>query len=121
MLTLEWHLELLEEIRTRHKAWIADGLPQDSPESEEEQAPDAIMEDAGPKEEEEDEGEEDPMPLATGFAMPDVLTEFEVTQAKEAAEQQDILDSIRSEAEVEANCRFLWHGQQMTHSQGHGV
>ena len=55
------------------------------------------MEDVEPKEEEEedgDAGEVDPAPPNVGFAMVDVLAEFEVAQKEEASEQQDILDSV---------------------------
>ena len=45
---------------------------------------------------------------AAGFAIEDTMTEFEVAQAEEAAEQRAILDSIQSETEVEANRCFLW-------------
>ena len=112
MLPPECRFKLLEEIRARREARIAAGLPPDSPEQQEEeeeqeqedaeqQALDAAMEDTAP----EEEGEADPAPPAAGFGMADAPGEFEVAQAEEAAEQQAILDSIRSEAKVEANLR----------------
>lgn len=45
------------------------------------------------------------------FGMADVLAEFKVAQAKRAVEQHAILDSVFSEAEVEANCHFLREAQ----------
>jgi hypothetical protein len=47
-------------------------------------------------------------PALAGFNMPEALAEYKVVWAKEAAEQQAILESIQSKAEVEANHRFLW-------------
>lgn len=102
-------MELLAEIQARHAARIAADLPPDSleqaaEEQAEQQVPDA---DIQPEEEEEVQGKADPTPPAAGFGMSATLTEFEVAQAEEAAEQQTILDSIHLEAEVKANYRYL--------------
>ena len=50
-----------------------------------------------PKKELEEEEEEE-----------DLVVEVEVAQAAEAAEQQAILESLQSEAEVEGNCHILY-------------
>jgi hypothetical protein len=39
--------------------------------------------------------------------MANARATFEVVQAEKAMEQQAILDSIRSDTEVEANCRYI--------------
>ena len=84
-------MELLTEIQSRRGARIAVGLLPDSPKEEE---PDADIKDLEPRKEEEEEGKADLAPLAAGFGMSDALTELEVAQAEEAAEQQAIVDSI---------------------------
>lgn len=81
-------------------------------EGEEEEDDAEVEEEQVEAEEEEDDAEpekeeEDPAPPAAGFGMPEALAELEVAQAAEAAEQQAILDSLHSEAEVEANRRIL--------------
>ena len=68
---------------------------------------DAEMEEVEPWNEEEEQAEVDPVLEQVGFGMDDALAEFEVAQAKEAAEQHAILQCIQSEAKVEANCCFL--------------
>lgn len=97
MLTPERRLQLLEEIRARHAARFAVGLPLDSPEREEEEEDDkqqAGDDDEGeqhqakqspktepqPMEEEAVESEEEAEPAA-GFAM----AECEVAQVTEMA------------------------------------
>lgn len=57
-------------------------------------------------EEPSDEEDEAPVPEQARFGIEDALAEFELAQAKEATEQQAILDSIQSKTEVEANRRF---------------
>ena len=76
MLTSERRLQLLEEIQTRHAAWIAVNLPPDSLEHEEEeqQASEAHMEG-------EEEVGADPTPPATRFGIGDAQAEYGVTQA----------------------------------------
>lgn len=39
--------------------------------------------------------------------MDDTLTEFEVAQEEKVVEQQVIFESIQTELEVAANCRYL--------------
>ena len=43
-----------------------------------------------------------------GFAMADAFAKFEAAQPEEASEQKAFLDSIQSEADVEANRRILF-------------
>lgn len=73
-------------------------------EEEVEQAPDAMMKAA--KEEEEGEAEPALRIAQDGISMDNALGEFEASQVEEMAEQQVILDSIRSE-EVEENRHYI--------------
>ncbi|XP_073357742.1 uncharacterized protein [Aegilops tauschii subsp. strangulata] len=73
---------LLEEIRGKREAWITVGLPPDLSEPEEDEVVKEEEVDSTMKADEAD-------PVLTGFGMPEALTEYE------------------SEAEVEANRRFL--------------
>jgi hypothetical protein len=122
MLTPERRLELLEKTRARRAARIAvglhpDSLEQEEKEEEQKQVPNAGMEDAKPEEEKENQGKADLTPPDAGFSMADALAKFEVAQAEEATEQQAILDSIRSEAEVgETAASSTRHGRSATNS-----
>ncbi|KAE8769914.1 putative laccase-11 [Hordeum vulgare] len=96
-LTPERHLQIEAEIRARRATRIDAGLPPDSSKTKEE-------------EEEEDEQQEQPEAMeeeAPGLSMAKAEAEFAVAQPKEMTEQQAILDSIRDEAEVEANRRLI--------------
>ncbi|KAE8805499.1 hypothetical protein D1007_18423 [Hordeum vulgare] len=75
-------------MKARRAACIAAGLPPESSETKTEQ-PEAMEEDA------------------PGLSMAEVEAKFAVTQSEKMAEQQVILDSIREEAEVEANRRLI--------------
>ncbi|KAE8814095.1 putative laccase-11 [Hordeum vulgare] len=107
---------VLEEIRTRHTARIAVGLPSDSPEPEEdEEEQQSILvkvaypeeEDTGDwKEDETEELKEEPSPVA-GFDMEDAMAEFVAAQTTKIGEPQTILESSRDEAYVEAKSRFI--------------
>ncbi|KAE8807147.1 Auxin response factor 4 [Hordeum vulgare] len=55
--------------------------------------------------------EEDPEEEASGLSMTKAEAEFAVAQSKKMTEQQAILDSIRDEAEMEANRRLIWQRQ----------
>ncbi|KAE8795090.1 hypothetical protein D1007_30030 [Hordeum vulgare] len=81
-LTPERRLQIEAEIQACCAARTDAGLPLDSPEQEEE-------------------------PKAAGLSMAEAEAEFAVAQSKEMTEQQAILDSIRDEAEVEANRRLI--------------
>ena len=103
MLAPERRLELLEEIQARHEARIAAGLPPE-PEQQEEDAEQQVLDTAWRMRSQRRKARQIRRPAA-GFSMADAPGEFEVAQAEEAAEQQAILGSIRSKAEVEANLR----------------
>lgn len=67
----------------------------------------ALLQEEEEEEPPSNEEEEASAPFQAGFGMEDTLAEFELGQVKEAWEQQATLDSIHSEAEMEANRRFL--------------
>ncbi|KAI5009684.1 hypothetical protein ZWY2020_011821 [Hordeum vulgare] len=103
MLTPERRMHLEAEIQARRAARIAVGQPPDSLEPEEEQPKEELSK---PMEEDEADEDKEDQP-APGLNMAEADAEFVITQAKEIAEHQDILDSIQDEAEVLANCRLI--------------
>ena len=102
-LTPKRRFQMLEEIRVTGAAWIAAGMPSDSPEPEEEEIEGGGAAGGGaaakahgevdPIEGDVIELEEEPQPVA-GFAMEGATAEFEHTQAVKMVEQTAILESI---------------------------
>ncbi|KAE8775920.1 hypothetical protein D1007_51531 [Hordeum vulgare] len=92
-------------MQSRHVADIVACLPTDSSKTEEDEG----KEEQQQQEEEQLEAmeEDDPEEKAPDLSMMEAEAEFVITQSKKMAEQQGILDSIRDEAEVEANRRLI--------------